>query len=205
MAVSNDDILKVVMEVLLEDGTIAQNVFWFVAELAAQQSDASVLTAVETWIEALYSDGSSYLPSSMTQRVCWIDRMAWDPGESKWVKEYFVGYFTPTIGFNDINEPLPNMSAPLITFPTSRPKSRGRKFIFPFAEDAQDATFLIAAALTALTNMADEALDDIVLGPLNELIPCIVRVAADTVLKFDTAIVTNVLATQRRRRPGVGI
>jgi hypothetical protein len=205
MTVQDNDVLRAVMEVALEDGSIAQNVYTFFADLAASQSDLTVLNAIETYMEDAYSNMSSYLPNTMTQRVCWVDEIEWNATTGLWEVTRKVGYFTPTIGFNDANEPLPNQSAPIAVFPTFRPKTRGRKFVFPFAEDAQDATFLVAAALGALADYAADVLADIVIGPLNELLPGVASTVTETFQNFDTAIVTNVLGTQRRRKPTVGI
>jgi hypothetical protein len=148
---------------------------------------------------------SSYLPTTMTQRVCWVDVIEWNATTEEWEVTRKVGYFTPTIGFNDAAEPLPNQSAAVAVFPTFRPKTRGRKFVFPFGEDAQDATFLVAAALGALADYAADVLADIVIGPLNELNTGVASTVTGSFQAFDTGIVTNVLGSQRRRRPTVGI
>lgn len=205
MTVENDDVLKVVMEVLLESGTIAQNVYYFKADLVASQANLTVTNAIEVWIETLYSELSSQLPNTMTQRVCSVDKIEWNAVDEFWETVASVGLFTPTIGFNNLSEPLPNQCAPLATFNTFLPRSRSRKFLFPFGEDQQDASFLIAAALTALGNYADEALDSIVIGPLNELDPGVVQTALGVFLTFANAVVTDLIRTQRRRVQGIGI
>lgn len=205
MSISNGDIIKVVMEVLLESGTISQNVYYFIAALTSPEGNTSVTTEVETWIEALYSNLSSQLPNSMTQRVCSVDQIEWNATEEFWETVQSVGLFTPTIGFNNAGEPLPNQCAALATFHSLLPRSRGRKFLFPFAEDQQDASFLVAAALTALAAYAADAMDVITFAPLNTLTPGIVRTAVGVFLEFNNATVTDLIHTQRRRTQGVGI
>lgn len=205
MSTQNGDIVKVTFEVSLHDGTIAQNVHYFKCEFAAAQSDAGVTSAIETWIETAYGELTPNLPSSMTQRVCTVQEIAWDAIDGQWEVTRLIGYFTPTISFTNASDELPNQSSAFATFNTSRPKSRGRTFVMPFGEDRQDGTYLISAALTDMTDFADELLDDIVLGPLNELIPGIPRQALEVFLPFTLGIVTDLLGSQRRRRPTVGI
>ena len=205
MTVIDGDILKIAYEVLLETGTIAQNVYYLRADFVASQADLTVQNSIETWIEAMYSELSSQLPNTMTQRLCSIDEIVWNVGDQYWETVRNVGLFTPTIGFNNATEPLPNQCAAVATFNTFLPRSRSRKFLFPFGEDQQDASILIGAALTALAEYADAALDDIVIGPLNELGTGVVRTAANVFLTFANAVVTDLIRTQRRRVQGVGI
>lgn len=115
-----------------------------------------------------------------------------------------IGYFTPTISMVNASDELPNQCSAFVTLYTSRPKSRGRKFVIPFGEDTQDGTYLTAAALTDMTDFADELLDNVVFDVLEYFVPGIPREAVELFLDFTTAVVTNLLGSQRRRRPGVG-
>ena len=204
MTVTNGDVLKVVMEVVLNDGSIAQNVYYFLANFVASFDDGTITDELETWIEGLYGNLSSQLLASMTQSLCSVDEILFNAGEGLWEVVRHVGTFTPTIAFNNANEGLPNQSSAFATFNTQRPKSRGRKFLFPFGEDMQADTFLTGAALAAMANYADDALTGILVAPLSTLDPGIHRVGINEFLGFAIAVVTNVLGSQRRRRPGVG-
>ena len=204
MAVQNGDIVKVAMEVTLNDGTIAQNVYHFRAALPSPEGDASVVAGIETWLEGAYSELSSELVNTITQNSCPVDIVEWNATEGIWETTYHVGDCDPTIGFNNINEALPNMTAALCTLNTARPKSRGRKFLFPFGEDVAGNSYLTGAALANMADYATRILVAINFGIAADLIPGIVRATEDTFLDYAVAIVTNVLATQRRRRPGVG-
>ncbi|MGB7033876.1 MAG: hypothetical protein WBF29_20750, partial [Syntrophobacteria bacterium] len=77
MTVANGDILKVTMEVTLDDGTIAQNVFRLEAQLAAPQADLTVTNAIEVWIEDCYNELSSELVDEITQNLCSVDEESW--------------------------------------------------------------------------------------------------------------------------------
>lgn len=205
MSVSDGDILKIIFEVALNDGTIAQNVYYLLAELAAPQADLSVTNAIETWLETAYGELTAELLSSMTQNLCTVQKIIWDAGNELWVVDALVGYFTPTITFNNSTDGLPNQSSAFASFTTYHPGHYGRKFMPPFGEDQQDGTYLESTALADMADYADDILDGIYLGPLNNLYAGIVRAAAGDFYKFAGAVVTNVLGSQRRRRPGVGI
>jgi len=204
MSVDPNDILKVTMEVTLGDGSIAQNVYHFYAATLGVYGDSTITDAIEDWIETAYNELSADLVDTITQNVCTVQKVVWDGVLGKWVVDALVGYFTPTIVYNNASDPLPNQVSAFATFQTARPKSRGRKFLFPFGEDRQDATILSAPALADMADFAADVLTAIFLGPANNLYPGVVRAAAAEFLGFDVGIVTDLLGTQRRRRPGVG-
>lgn len=203
MTVSNGDVIKLVVEGLLEDGTIAQNVFYLLAELAAPQADQSVLNALETWVESAYAEVLGAMVDDLTFNDIVADVIEWNV--DKWETTYHIGTedvdLTPTSTF----DAFPNQVAPFATFNTIRPKSKGRKFLFAFADDTALGSYLTAGTVTAIVDFATEVLTTIVLGPFNELVPGIVRTGVNQFLEFQSAVVTNVVGTQRRRRPGVGI
>ncbi|MCK4627157.1 MAG: hypothetical protein KAV00_17730, partial [Phycisphaerae bacterium] len=112
----------------------------------------------------------------------------------------FMMPYTP----ESTTETLPYQSSPFVTFKTARPKSVGRKFLFPLGEDQQQATILISAAVTKIVSYANTILEDIVVDVINALIPCIARTGVNDILVFTVGVVTNVLGSQKRRRPGEG-
>lgn len=204
MAVSDGDYLKTTFEVTLDDGTIAQNVYYHRANLLVPLPDSSALAFIEVWIEACYANLSAELVNTITQNLCTVQEIAWNAVESMWKVSRLVGYFTPTITFNNATEALPNQSSAFATFLTDRPRSFGRKSLMPFGEDRQAATYLISAALTAMADYADDVITSIPIAALEYLVPGVPREAVEVFLDFTGAVVTNVLGSQRRRRPGVG-
>lgn len=204
MAVNNDDVLKAVMEVVLDDGTVAQNVFYFIAELLAQLGDATVTGLIETYIEDAYANLSNELVNTITQSLCTVQKIAFDSGEGEWLVTENIGTFTPTITFGNANEALPNAVSAVATLLTFRPKTRGRKFLFPFGENDQDASYLTSTALSSMADFAADVIATITYSPGNDLEPGVPRAGVDNFRKFTGAVVTNVLGTQRRRKPGVG-
>lgn len=203
MPVNNNDILKVTMEFQLSSGTIVQNVWHYYASLAAQQADLTVQNTIEEKMEDIYNELSTILHNGMTQRLCTIDKVEFSDG--KWSVTENVGSFTPTITFSGAGEQEPDQIAPFIVFGTARPKTKGRKFLFGLPEGGAVGSYLISSAVTALTAAAAEALASAVIGPLNTLNPGVPRVGVGVFYALLYGVVTNVVGTQRRRRPGVGI
>lgn len=204
MTVYNGDILKVVVEVVLGDFTITQNVHYFHAVTSTDHLDSVILGVIETWIETAYGELSGALCDDYAIGDSTVHKIEWNSTLSKWEITYYLGLFTPTWTMVNTSEPLPNQVSAFATFNTARPQSRGRKFIMPFGEDQQAATILVAGAVTLMTNFADDVLDTISLGAGGDLYPGIVRSTTGDFLSFQSATITDVLGTQRRRRPGVG-
>jgi len=204
MTVLANDILKVVVEIVLGDFTISQNVHYFRADTNTPHLDSVVLGVIEAWVEAAYDELDQDLCDDFAIGTSTVHVIKFDTGDMDWLTEYFVGQFVPTFAMSNSSEPLPNMSSAFITLNTSRPQSRGRKFLAPFGENRQAATVLINDAVTAVTAFADAVLDDISLGAGGDLLPGIVRAGVDSFLTFTGATITDILGTQRRRRPGVG-
>lgn len=205
MSLSNSDVIKVTFEVSLEDGTIAQNVYYMGCVFpGGDQTDTAVKNAVQPWIAAAYNELSAEHVSTITQNQCHIHKMAWDAGEGEWYVDRFVADFTPSVTYGNATESLPNQCAAHAQFETTRPKSFGRKFLFPWGEDRQDQGYMISAALTDLADYAAAILDDAVVDGSNVLTAGIIRVGVNTFLGFTGAVVTDLIRTQRRRVPGVG-
>lgn len=204
MPVDPGDFIKVTYEVTLHDGSIAQNVHYFRAVLLTQLPNVQALIGIELWIEAAYGNLSGSLPATTTQNLCTAQIIEWSASLGRWEVTELIGYFTPTISMVNAADELPNQSSAFATFTTARPKSRGRKFVVPFGEDTQDGTYLTAAALSDMVDFADDVLENIVFDVLEYFVPGVPREAVNLFLDFTGAVITNVLGSQRRRRPGVG-
>ena len=203
MTVSNGDILKVVLQAVLPDGTQAENVYYLIAALAAPYADQSILNALETWIETAYTHilGAIVDDVAINDLVC--DVIEWQVDH--WETVYHVGTEAVDLAPTSVDDWLPNQVSPFATFNTTRPKSKGRKFLYGFSDLAVVGGYLTAAVVTDIADYAADIMDVITLAPLNTLTPGIVRSTEDTFLAFLSAVVTNVVGTQRRRRPGVGV
>jgi hypothetical protein len=204
MTISNGDVLMAFLELVLDDGTIAQNVFHWVAQFDEDQSDYDVKNAVETYIEDLYGAISTYLSDGFTINPSYLYKKVWDPTGAAWVIDELIYTFTPSFTHTNTDDPFPNQIAPVIVANTLRPKSRGRKFLMGFVETAADASDLVSGAVTALGTALNHYLADETVQGSNLLSPGVPREGVNTFLPFTDGAVNSVVGTQRRRKPGVG-
>jgi hypothetical protein len=100
---------------------------------------------------------------------------------------------------------LPFMDAAVAVARTLRPRSRGRKFLPVFTEDAQDNTNLLVPAIADVADFVADYVDWINVGTQSDLIPGVPSTVTGTFLPFHDGFADEVLGSQRRRRPGYGI
>lgn len=202
MTIVAGDILRTAVNFALNDGQQCQNVFYHERTGVAIISDQDHLDALELWAETMYAELVVDVNANVIPQLCQVDLIEWDVDQ--WLIAENIGIFTPTIVFTSNEHALPNQSSAFVIFKTARPKSVGKKFLPPYVETRQAGTFLEAGAVTTTVAWADDAVNDISLAALNDLVPGIVRTGANVWLEYTAAVVTNVLGSQRRRRPGTG-
>lgn len=202
MGVSAGDILRTTVNFILNDGTLQQNVYHHQRTGVAIIDDAAHVATLKQWAEDAYNELIAEVKSDVVEQLSFVDKVAWVT--DAWEVVENIGTFTPTFNPSGAAEALPNQSSAYVVFKTERPKSVGRKFLMPFIETTQSGTYLGAGTVTALVAYADDVVNNITLEVLNYLVPGIPRTGADVWLPFVIAVVTNVLGSQRRRRPGVG-
>lgn len=204
MSVLNGDVLRVTCNFELGDGTQYQNVYHYVRDGTDPFSDQNHLDLIETAMEAAYDELVSQVLNDVTEHLSFVDRVEFDEIVDEWRVVENIGTFVPTFVPVNAGHGLPFQSSPYVIFKTQRPKSVGKKFLFPFGESEQDATILTAGAVTAVVAYAAQALATLVLGGDATLAPVIVRTGVQSVLPLLVAVVNDVLGSQKRRRPGVG-
>jgi len=204
MTVLNDVVLKAVAELAFPDNTLAQLVFWFLTDFVANQDDNDVVDAIEQYVDDFLTPIAGWIPVTVTNEQGDVSEMEWDAVNSVWETTRLVGLFEQAVTFTSVAELLPFQSAPVIVGNTARPKSRGRKFIPGFTENAQVATELISGALTNLGTSLNVYLADESISAGNELIVGVASTVTGTFLPFTDGAVNSLLGTQRRRKPGVG-
>jgi hypothetical protein len=202
MTVSNNEIVKAVMEVELPDGTIAQNTFHFLAQFTGDQTDVDVVAGIMDWLETAYNYVDSDIVDEVTVNPCAVNVIQWVT--DKWEIARFIGIDTPDIEFASGAEMLPNQIAPYIVRPSTRPKSRGRTFLYGFGETETTGSYLNAEAMEDLALFAASIITGIEVTPNNYLYPVIVRSVANLWLGLYDAVANDIVGTQRRRRPTVG-
>lgn len=202
MAILAGDIVKTTMSFGILDGTVCQNIFHHQRIGVGVFTDAAIVTAIEEWAEAMYAELVTAIKDDVVALLCSVDRVEWVIDEWKITEN--IGVFTPDFVPTLVSEALPNMDSAFVVLKTARPKTIGRKFLPPFGESQQNASYLVAAAVEDVVAWADDAVNDITLQVLDYMRPGVVRTGFDAWFPFTVGIVTNLLGTQRRRRPGVG-
>lgn len=203
MTITAGDVLKSTVGFTLNDGSICQNIFHYKRWGIGILSDQAHVDAIETKVENMYAEVDDMISDDVSVNLCSVDKVEWVTDHWEIVEN--IGTFVPTITFAGTGEMLPNQSSAYVLFKTARPKTVGRKFLIPFEESRQSGSYLVQAAVDALVLWGDAALADILLQIGTDwLIPGVVRTGVDAWYPFDLGIVTNVLGSQRRRRPGVG-
>ena len=164
MGVFDGDILRVSANFELGDGTQYQNIYHMIRDGTDPYSDLVHTNAIKTKIEAMYQTIVSQVLSDVTEQLSFVDRVEFNEITDQWEVVENIGTFTPTFVPVNAGEGLPYQSAPFIIFKTQRPKSVGKKFLFPFAEDQQDSTILVAGAVTAMVAFGVSVLNPLVVG-----------------------------------------
>lgn len=202
MSVALDEVVRTSVNFTLANGVQYQNVWHHRKIGLTTVDDASVVTALSSWQDGLYDTLQLRVKIGITPQLCFVDKVAFVGG--KWVITENLGTFTNTFVGAGANDPLPNQVSAFVVYKTIRPKTVGRKFLFPFTEADNDAGIIPAALLADLVTFAADGLADVFLGPLDDLEPGVVRVGVDAFYNFTVAVVTNLFGSQRRRRPGYG-
>ena len=201
MAIVNDDVIKVVQAVVLPDTVEALNVFYFVCDFQAEQSEEDVVAECEAWIENIYgaidgnmSDGAAM---GLMQVYEWV---AGAPPE--WNK---IGEGTPDVTFADVTEMLPHGCSALIRAYTTRGKTIGRKYFPAFTENAQEDGSWVSGCLANLATASGLWGSIGAIDPNNALVPGVYSATTQFVHELTDEFVIPVHpGYQRRRRPGVG-
>ena len=202
MALEVGDIVRTSCNFLLGSGDLYQNVFHHIFDGIGGISDAAVVADIKTWADTMYSEYDGAIDIAVTEQLSFVDQVEFLDGA--WEVVANIGVFTPEMTPAVTADVLPNQSSPFIVFKTARPKSVGRKFLFPFTAAAQDNGIIEAGTVTLITAFAADALADIELDVVNVLHPGIVRTGVNDFLAFTVAVVTNLIGSQRRRRQGTG-
>ncbi len=202
MTVVAGDIVRTAVNFELGDGTMYQNVFHHERYGADPVSDAAVLIAIEDWAETMYAELVTLVKDDTIEQLSFVDRVEFIAG--LWTVVENIGTFTPTFNPAATGDALPFNCAPFLVFKTDRPKTVGRKFLFPFDEAQQADSILVGGAITAMVAWGVDAVSDILLAGDAGLEPGVPRTGVDAFYAFTVTIVNDVIGSQRRRRPGVG-
>lgn len=204
MGVFNGDILRVSCNFELGDGTQYQNIYHYVRDGTDPVSDSAHVANLAIKLNLAYDTLDEQVKSDVTNKLSFVDRVEFNEITDQWEVVENIGVFTLEFTPTGATDSLPFQSSPYVIFKTQRPKSVGKKFLFPFLETTQAGTILIESAMGAVVAYSAAVLSSVELGGDATLTAGIVRTGIQSFLNFLVAVVGDLLGSQKRRRPGVG-
>lgn len=205
MTVASGEVLRCSARFIDPAGSDQVNVFFFETDFAAPQDEATVFSAVDTYLSDCYEVFDVNMHADYDPVDLKVDVVTWD--SEKWAVTQNVGFGTwgSTIATTGGTDFLPPGVAGLGQMFTGLGKHTGRKFFGGFTE----------GVATADGEMLQAAVDGIALGLAEFLVPFVISPSNElqsVVLDFTTGIIrevisvgaSNIFAYQRRRRPGTG-
>ncbi len=204
MSVIDGDILRVTLNFELGDGTQYQNVYHYIRDGTDVHSDAAHVTGLTVKMNAAYDTLLAQVKDDVTEQLSFVDRIEFNEIVDEWRVVENIGTFTLTFVPTGASDTIPYQGSPYVIFKTDRPRSVGKKYLFPFIETMQANTILEAGAVTQMVAYGAEILSAYALGGDATLTAGIVRTGIQTFLPVLVAVVNDVIGSQKRRRPGVG-
>lgn len=203
MAVNDGDIITQVITFTLGSGDQFQNKFTWEYD-GDSYADSSFIGGMDSWAEDFYELMATYLASGMTSFTSEYNKITWNDVDDIWEISYNIGVGSGNVTFTDANDLLPYQCCPCLVGFTSRPKTRGRKFIPLFCEDAQSNSSWVAGADTVLAAALAEYLATHIFETGKAVFPGVASTVTGTFLQFLSGLITDIVFTQRRRTLGRG-
>lgn len=198
------DIVRVTCNFELGDGTQYQNVYHYIRDGTDVISDGNHVAAIKAAMEQMYAEIAGLVLDDVTEQLSFVDRVEFNEIVDEWRVVENIGTFTPEFTPTSTDEGLPYQSSAYVVFKTGRPKTVGKKYLFPFSETAQNETVMTGGALAAVVAYAVEALEPRAVGGDVTLTPGVPRTGVQSFFNFLVAVANDLLGSQKRRRPGVG-
>lgn len=202
MALGSLDKARVAVNFMLGNDVQYQNVYHYIVNGDGGFSNSTVTAAIKTAVEGYYAGIASSVKNDVVEQLSFVEKVEYVGDD--WQVTENIGTFTPTFSPTSVAEVCPNQVSPFIVFKTTRPRTVGRKFLFPTLETEQNAGIIVAGLVTKLIAFGAAVLTDITVDGTNVLEAGVPRVGVNQWLTFQSAVVTDLLGTQRRRRPGYG-
>lgn len=206
MTVGVGDVVRVVAEWDMPEGTLAQLVYHYLGVSGTTATDAQVGTAVELALDTAWDEIATIISDQVLGST--IEGLLWDFALNRW-----DGIFTvQLIGADGTSalDMLPHGAAGLMKFFTAANRRQGRKYLQGLVGASQADGIIEAPSLAQMSLFAADLDDDIIAGGLtlsfgtfstDPLSPLFETFSASAGAILSEAIV----AYQRRRKPGTGI
>lgn len=206
MTVGVGDVLRVVAEWDVPDGTIAQMVFHYLGVSGTTATEAQFLGSVESRIDTAWNQIEARISDLVLGST--VEAYVWDFVLNRWDG---IGQ-VPLIGADggDAGEMLPHGAAALVKFFTAALRRQARKYVPGLSESQVADGTILGVAVSDLALWAADMDDDVIAGGLT-LSFCTFNTDPASPLFETTSLNTQavqaeaVVAYQRRRRPGTGI
>lgn len=206
MSVGQDDVIRVVAEWDVPDGTIAQLVYHFLGVTAVTASDAAIVTAAIAHLEAAWPQVDQEISDLVLGST--LEVFKWDFTNNRF-DGIGSGVLTGADGI-DTDEMLPHGAAGLGKIFTEAARRQARKYIPGLTEGSQVDGTISAAALSAIALFLADLDDDLLAAGLTLEFGTFNTDPTSSLFEtFSSASGTvqaeAAFAYQRRRRPGTGI
>lgn len=204
MAVLDGDILRVSVNFELGNGSLYQNIYHYIRDGTDPISDAEHVTRLRIAMESAYGTLAAHVKGDVVEQLSFVDRVEFNEITDQWEVVENIGTFTAAFTPVGATDEVPHQSAPYIIFKTGRPKTIGKKFLFPFLETSSAGSILTSAAVTAVVAYGVQILASLVVGGDVTLTAGVPRTGIQAWYNFLVAVVGDVIGSQRRRKPNVG-
>ena len=203
MALSTNDILRVVVSLVLPDSVVAQNIFWVLFDNDGTSTDEDdVLDDLEDWIEGIYDNTKGSVSTAVSlddMKVYVYDSVDDDFDE--------VGDRTVTTVGTSGTELLPHGVAVVTNIGTTNPDVQGRKYWAGFTEGLNDDGYIVSTAVASFALQAGDVITPFTGAATGSTFtPGVYSITRSAFFASNGEAGTNLLlGYQRRRKPGVGI
>jgi len=197
-----DDVYKAVVNITLPFAVQARNVF--AARYTLQEGDDyDALTSFYNYLLNLYGT----LPEIVSILVSFDSFDLYHAGrcgQEPFQQQPHIGSRPINIMGTRVDEPLPNQTAMLVTGLLSRSGRPAKKFLPGITEELQSKGQVVQSVLIALAQFASVWVTPFGVETGTEWEP-VVYTKRGICRSFVGVVVRDLLSTQRRRKPGVGI
>ncbi len=204
MTVSNNEYIRASARQTGVSGQDVIGVFMWRCQFAADQTESAVLAAVLAQVDAAYVYLNAVLSQNYNPLDIKVDVVAIVAGKIEVVRN--VGSIAWTGSFNPAGntDDLPPGACGYVKLLTDTGKTYGRKFISGLLETRSVSGFIDATAQTALASFAARVVTYYIMSAGNELHPGVLSIRSLSFKDFTSAVVSSIVAYQRRRKFGVG-
>lgn len=183
------------------------NVYHFTASAAISDDDDTIMDAIDSKLDAMYTDISSHLMSEQSPYDIRYDVVDWIGGKEKVVRNVGSRSWTLNNPPSNTQDGLPQMNAAIVNGRTLRPKTWARKYIGALSEGNIADGSLTGSVLSAVGDYITEWLTDISLTG-GDLFASVLSKYENQYsrnwYKILSGVANAVIGTQRRRRQNTG-